>query len=154
MAALTVSELFKYDWRVEIFLRKYEDNEDFTLVGGRKVKLVADKDIITAIKKQDKTTLNKLGLIDTKGNRYSFGKLEKTSEFGGKGAGAGTAKEDKELASLQKQIDDLKKKLASATVPIKVGTKVYRAAGADSTFGTPKSDFHLVDNDGKEIVWI
>ena len=154
MAALTVSELFKYDWRVEIFLRKYEGNEDFTLVGGRKVKLVSDKDIMAAIKKQDRTTLNKLGLIDTKGNRYSFGKLEKTAEFGGKGAGAGTAKEDIELASLQKQIDDLKKELASHSVPIKVGRTVYQAARAESTYGTPKSDFHLLDNDGNEIVWI
>jgi hypothetical protein len=154
MAALTTSELFKYDWRVEIFLRKYEGNEDFTLVGGRKVKFVSDKDIIAAVKKQDKTTLNQLGLLDTKGNRYTFGKLEKTAEFGGKGAGAGTAKEDIELASLQKQIDILKKELASHSVPIKVGTTVYQVAGAASTPGTPKSDFHLLDNDGKEIVWI
>ena len=154
MAALSVGELFKYDWRVEIFLRKYEANEAFTLVGGKKVKFIADKDVISAVKRNDRTTLNKLGLLDSTGTRYAFGKLEKTAEFGGKGAGAGTAKEDIELASLQKQIDELKVELASHSVPIKVGRKVYQAAGAESTYGTPKSDFHLLDNEGNEIVWI
>ena len=154
MASLTAKELFKYDWRTKIFLRKYEGNEVFELSGGIKVKLVPNKAIINAVKKGDSSTLNAIGLLDTKGNQYAFGKLEKTAEFGGKGAGFGTTKEDIELTSLQEQILKLKNKLKSATVPIRVGNKTYNIAGAASTPGTPKSDFHLVDNDGKECVWI
>jgi len=154
MSSLTATELFKYDWRTKIFLRKYEGNEVFEMSGGTKVKLVPNKAIISAVKKGDSATLNKIGLLDTKGNQYAFGKLEKTAEFGGKGAGFGTTKEDIQLTSLQEQIVKLKNKLKSATVPIRVGNKTYNIAGAASTPGTPKSDFHLVDNDGKERVWI
>jgi len=154
MSSLTATELFKYDWRTKIFLRKYEGNELFEMNGGTKVKLVPNNAIINAVKKGDSATLNKIGLLDTKGNQYAFGKLEKTSEFGGKGAGFGTTKEDIQLTSLQEQISKLKNKLSSATVPIRVGNKTYNIAGAATTPGTPKSDFHLVDNDGKERVWI
>jgi hypothetical protein len=154
MAKLTTSELFKYDWRVEIFLKKYKNKEPFEIAGGKKAIFVPNKKLIDAIKKGDSSTINKLGLLDVDGNHYSFGSLEKTKEFGGKGAGAGTAKEDIELERLQKQIESLKKELASATVPILIKNKIYEVAGAESTYGTPKSDFHLFDNDRKEIVWI
>ena len=154
MASLTTSELFKYQWRVEIFLKKYKNNEEFKLTSGNTVVFVQNKKLIEAIKRQDVSTINKIGLLDSKGNNYSFGKIEKTSEFGGKGAGFGTSKEDAELQSLQNKIEELKVKLSSATVPIRVGNKTYSVAGAASTPGTPKSDFHLVDTDGNEIVWI
>jgi len=154
MANLSVSALFKYDWRVEIFIRKYEGEEPFTLISGKKVKLIPNKDILTNLKKRNQTLLGREKLIDVDGNTYSFGSLQKTKEFGGKGKGAGTAKEDAELKSLQKQIAELKKKNASAIVKIKVGTKVYDVSDAETTPRQPKSDFHLIDVDGKEIVWI
>lgn len=147
-------ELYKYDFRAEVFLRKYKAKEKFTLTTGAKVTFVPNKAIIAAVEARDPEPLKSIGLIDTAGNHYTFGKLEKTKEFGGKGAGSGTTKEDIELSSLQKQINDLKVELGRATVPMKVGTKTYQVAGAASTAGTPKSDFHLIDDDGNEIVWI
>lgn len=154
MARLTTKELFKYDWRVAIFLRKYEGKEKFEIAGGKKVEFVVNKAIISAVKSGDAATINKIGLLDTDGNQYAFGKIEKTAEFGGKGLGSGTAKEDIELQRLKDQIEKLKVELASSTVPIKIKSKVYHVAGAETTFGTPKSDFHLLDGDGKECVWI
>lgn len=154
MASLTARELFKYSWRVEIFLKKYKNKDKFQLSTGKMVEFVPNKEIIEAVEKGDVKTLNRYGLLDIDGNQYAFGKLEKTAEFGGKGAGFGTTKEDFELTRLQKQIEEIKKETASATVDFKIANKVYKAAGAASTYGTPKSDFHLVDNDGKEIVWI
>lgn len=154
MASLTAKELFKYDWRVEVFLKKYKNKESFKLTTGASVKFVPNKKIIEAVKNGDATTINQIGLVDSDGNHYAFGKIEKTKEFGGKGAGFGTTKEDIELTRLQTQIEELKIELASPTVPIRVGNKTYKVAGAATTPGTPKSDFHLVDNDGEEIVWI
>jgi hypothetical protein len=154
MASLTTKELFKYDWRVEIFLKKYKNQESFKLTTGASVVFVPNKKIIQAVKAGDVAAINQIGLVDLKGNHYAFGKIEKTTEFGGKGAGFGTTKEDIELEKLQKQIEKLKVELASPTVPIRVGSKTYKVAGAASTPGTPKSDFHLVDNDGNEVVWI
>ena len=154
MASLTVGELFKYEWRIEIFLRKYQNKESFEISGGKKIKFVPNKALIEAIKKKDKVSVNSIGLLDVDGNPYAFGKLEKTAEFGGKGAGAGTAKEDIQLQSLIDQIHKIKCDTAKATVPIKIKNTTYEVADAVSTPGTPKSDFHLVDNDGKECVWI
>jgi hypothetical protein len=154
MAQLSTSELFKYDWRVKVFLRMYKAKETFKLTDGRNVVFVPNKAIIKAVNDKDARTINSIGLLTEKGDQIAFGKIEKTKEFGGKGAGFGTTKEDIELTSLQTQIDKLKKENASATIPVKVGNKVYKVAGAASTYGTPKSDFHLLDNDGNEIVWI
>jgi|TARA_B110000483_G_scaffold103847_1_gene126662 hypothetical protein len=155
MSSLSPGELFKYDWRREIFLKKYKNKEPFDLVDGSKKVFIPNKEIIGIVERGvNPSALTKLGLVTSDGNIYAFSKLEKTKEFGGKGAGFGTTKEDIELTSLQEQILALKSKLKSATVPIRVGNKTYNIAGAASTPGTPKSDFHLVDNDGKECVWI
>ena len=78
----------------------------------------------------------------------------KTPEFGGKGKGAGTAKEDYELNSLRKQIAAEKIRTGQQELDIKVDRTIYKVADAESTPGTPKSDFHLIDATGKEVVWI
>jgi hypothetical protein len=71
----------------------------------------------------------------------------------GSGVG-GTAKEDAQLASLQKQIQDELSKTDLMELKIKIGNKYYAVAGAATTPGTPKSDFHLLNNKGIEVVWI
>lgn len=154
MASLTPKELFKYEWRVEVFLKKYKGKEKFKLTNGSSVTFVPNKKIIEAARSGDDQTIKEVGLLDTDGNHYTFGKLEKTKEFGGKGVGFGTAKEDIELQRLIDQIEELKVKEKSAVVPIRVGNKTYKVFGAATTPGTPKSDFHLVDIDGNELVWI
>ena len=152
MSNLGGSTLYKYDWRAAVFLRKYQEKEEFELTNGRKVEFVPNKKVVDAVKKHMPT--RDLRLLDKNGNEYKFNQLAKSAEFGGKGAGFGTAKEDVELASLQKQIEQAKVQEGSATIKVRVGKKTYDVAAAETTPGTPKSDFHLVDNDGKEVVWI
>jgi len=78
----------------------------------------------------------------------------KTPEFGGKGAGSGTSAEDAELRSLNKQFEKIKEQDGVQEITLIVGKRQYKVASADSTPGTPKSDFHLLDSMGNEVVWI
>ena len=152
MANLSGGEIYKYPFRVEVFIQKYETKNPFTLVSGKNVVLVKDNSIIKALKEQK--AVSTLDLLGVDGNTYKFKDILKSGEFGGKGAGGSTIKEDRELMSLRDRLEEIKKETKSATVPIKIGNNIYHAEGTESTPGTPKSDFHLLDRDGKEIVWI
>lgn len=152
MANLSGGEIYKYPFRVEVFIQKYETKNPFTLVSGKNVVLVKDNSIIKALKEQK--AVSTLDLLGVDGNTYKFKDILKSGEFGGKGAGGSTIKEDRELMSLRDRLEEIKKETKSATVPIKIGNNIYHAEGTESTPGTPKSDFHLLDREGKEIVWI
>jgi len=151
---MTPKEWIKYDWRIEVFLKKYKDKQPFELRTGQKVVFVYDKSVYDAMASRDQKRISNIVLTGTNKTSYKASDIGKNKEFGGKGSGAGTAKEDMELASLIRQIDDAKAVIGSSTVPIKVNGKVYNVFTAQTTPGTPKSDFHLVDIDGKEVVWI
>ena len=153
MANLSARELLKYDWRVEVFLKKYKDGDLFETT-TKKVKLVYDDDNAEILKKRVRQYLSKLIFRDAKNTEYKLTSFTKTKEFGGKGAGGGTIREDIELASLVKQIDEIKKKISKADVPFRVGRKTYNVFTAVTTPGTPKSDFHLIDQNNRELVWI
>ena len=71
----------------------------------------------------------------------------------GSGVG-GTAKEDAQLLSLQNQIEQHLADSNLMELPVKIGRRTYMVAGAASTPGTPKSDFHLLDSEGREVAWI
>ena len=153
MANLSATELLKYDWRVEVFLKKYKDSDLFETT-TEKVKLVYDDDNAEILKKRVKQELSKLIFRDAKNKEYKLTSFVKTKEFGGKGAGSGVRIENIELKSLIKQIDEIKKKTAKADVPFRVGRKTYNVFTAVSTPGTPKSDLHLIDQNNRELVWI
>jgi hypothetical protein len=102
---------------------------------------------------RDVNNLKKIQLKDTKGRSWKIFQIFKSPEFGGAGASK-TAKEDATLEDLKEQIMNAKKAEGTSTIKIKVGSKVYDVSDAVSTPGTPKSDFHLVDGSGKEVVWI
>lgn len=152
MSSLAGKELYKYDWRVEVFLKKLKNGEAFQLENGKKAVFIPAKDVINTLTKRLPTT--SIRLLDAKGNIYTLKDITKNADFGGKGSGGGTVKEDRELASLIEQIDAAKKQCACSTIKIKIGVKTYDVSGAASTAGTPKSDFHLLDISGKEIVWL
>lgn len=152
MSNLGGNELYKYEWRAELFLKKYKSSSPFELTNGKSVVFQKSKAVVDIVTNRQPTRGVKLLAKD--GTEYQFKDLKKNVEFGGKGEGSGTAKEDKELESLIHQIDQAKAKEASATIKVKVGNKTYNVYTAVSTPGTPKSDFHLVDENGKEVVWI
>jgi hypothetical protein len=88
------------------------------------------------------------------GNPVALTSLYKGAEFGGAGAGSRTAKEDAQLNALNKAIEQIMTENKMSYVPIKVLKTVHKVVSAESTPGTPKSDFHLVDINGNECVWI
>lgn len=89
------------------------------------------------------------------GQTYQYPKdFLKTPEFGGKGKGASTKQENAELIRLRKQIDKIKSDEGLQAITIQVDNKKYSVAGVESTPGSPKSDFHLIDEKGNEVVWI
>lgn len=154
MAQLSASELRKYDWRPEVFIKKLDEKTPFEVKGGKKTVLVKPAGVEKILRSGTSEDLNGLRFGSDDGKIYKLSDIVKTKEFGGKGEGSGTAKEDMALSSLREQISAAKKKEGSATIDVKIDNVTYKIADAVSTPGTPKSDFHLVDIDGKEVAWI
>jgi hypothetical protein len=158
MANLSGQELLKpgREYRSSVVVRKLAEGSDFEMTGNKKVKLVPDPKVIKVLNKSTKTAteLNALVFTDASGKSYKLSDMVKTSEFGGKGERGSVAKEDAALSDLNKQIEKAKAEIGYATIPIKIGRKTYQIDRAESTPGTPKSDFHLLDASGKEVVWI
>ena len=155
MTPMTVKEWLKYDWRIEVFLKMYKNKEQFFLKDGRKMFFVYNPSVEKNVKSRDKAKLEKVVLEGIDGKPYKISAIGKSKEFGGKGAGAGTAKEDEQLKILKNRLEDIKaNEVISATVPIRIGNKVHNIFSAATTPGTPKSDFHLLDSNAKEVVWI
>lgn len=154
MSPMTPKEWLKYDWRIEVFLKKFKEKQPFQLTNGSSIKFVYNKDIEKAVASRHSKAISDVRLTGADGKTYRMSNIGKSKEFGGRGAGSGTAKEDMELKSLNQQLNDIKAQIASATVPIKIGNKVHNVFQVVSTPGVPKSDFHLVDENGKELVWI
>lgn len=147
----------KHDYRIPLLIKKIMEQSEFTVDGGHKVVFVPNPLAVQEIESRIPARMSKVRLADVKtGREYPISKITKTAEFGGKadkGVG-GTAKEDAQLAALRDAIDAAKAEEKSSTIKIKVNHKIYDAFDAASTHGTPKSDFHLVDIDGREICWI
>ena len=152
MANLSSAEMLKYDWRIDVFIDKYKKNDPFE-IAGKQVVLKYEPEKAAILKK--KQGLSNLSFISSDGKKsYKLTNFTKNKEFGGLGAGSGTLKEDRELASLIRQIDEAKSIIKKSTIPIRVKNKTYQIYTAATTPGGPKSDFHLVDINGKEVVWI
>lgn len=146
-------ELYKYDWRTELFLDLYKSNYAFRLIKtGQEVVFTQDQLVLDTLSNR-KPTRNLL-LTDQNGNKYKLSDLEKTKMFGGKGEGFGLDQEKIEIERLSKQIDAAVEK-NGGPITIKIGTKSYEnIVAVEKTIGTPKSDFHLLNKDGKQVVWI
>lgn len=151
---LAPAELFKYQWRVDIFLKKYQNQEPFELTSGQTVTFVPDQVIIKALKSENRTIIQSSKLITTDSQQVSFAQIKKTQEFGGKDSRFGVRLEDAEITSLNAQLDRLRSEISAPTIPIKFKSKIYQVYDVESTPGTPKSDFHFRDIDGRAVLWI
>lgn len=158
MANLSAAELLKpgREYRAAVIARKISEKEPFELANGSKVVFIADEKVISILRKKQLNSieLNALRFYDAKGNQYKLSDIKKNSDFGGKGDRAGIAKEDTALKELNTQLADIKKANGIGFVPITIKNKIYQIDYAESTPGNPKSDFHLIDITGKEVVWI
>lgn len=88
VAALSQTELYKYDWRIDLFLKKFSGKEEFELNSGKMVKFVYDKKTADLVSK--KKDIKTVPLVGTDDKLYKFTDLKKNKEFGGGGgSGAG-----------------------------------------------------------------
>jgi len=164
--ALTFFDLAKRGgFRFQILADKIKNGSAFELVGGESTPLQfinPDHAEIFAIgdsaeiKKLAPTNSNLFKFFkDDAGKEYSIKDLQKNAEFGGRGKGSGTIVEDYNLKLLKDQIAKLKEENNTSSINVSVGGKVYNdIVDAESQFGTPKSDFNLVDSKGNPVVFI
>ena len=154
MTQLSAGELRKYSWRADTFIKKIKENSKFEVTGNKMVTIIAPQKSLDILKSGNDNDLRELRLSDTEGNIYKLSDFVKNKDFGGRGEGSGTAKENIALSSLREQINKAKSVEGSAIIKIKIGNRTYDVFDAISTPGNPKSDFHLIDIDGKSIAWI
>lgn len=144
--------------RLDIFKQKVLNGDPFLTTQGN---VIIDKDSFNdAISKRP---FNANGFTATFSGTLDKGKTNvqyprdffKTPEFGGKGIGTGTAAEDYHLSEFQKEMQSVMLKDKVSAIDLLIGNrKIKNIVGIDSTPGTPKADFHLIDLDGNEVAWI
>lgn len=146
--------------RVLTFLSKISSGQSFQTSKGEVVLDPSAYDLIKDDMRSRGFRFTFDGIVSN-GNRI---KLEypkdflKTPEFGGKGKGSGTVAEDAALLQFK---DELERALAYTEenfIPLKINKRIVNCAGIISTpqLGrrAPKSDFSVIDENGKEVGWI
>jgi hypothetical protein len=155
---LTAFELLKRPGRLELFIRKFREGEAFELVSGGKVKLAFREQTLADLESRDPKRIKDIRFVEADAfdvpRTFKASDLGKTKEFGSSGAGAGMDIEAVEIKSINDQLDAIKKEIGAVTVPIKIGHVVYQVDFCEKTKGVPKSDFHLKDIEGKEVIWV
>lgn len=92
-STLTPAELYKYGWRVDLFLSKFKGMKPF-LLKDKKTEVVLIYDANTDNQIRNKIDTKKISFRDVNGVSYKLSDFLKSAEFGGgggSGAGAGAA---------------------------------------------------------------
>lgn len=84
---LAPSQLYKYDWRLELFIKKFKEGLPIQLVSGSSVILTYDAAIEDELRNKINPARIKFHANDNQ--KYTLGKFAKTKEFGGGGGGSG-----------------------------------------------------------------
>jgi len=164
--ALTFFDLAKRGgFRFQILADKIKNGSAFELIGDESTPLqFINPDHADIFASGDSTEIKKLAptnsnlfkfFKDDAGKEYSIKDLQKNQEFGGRGKGSGTIVEDYNLKLLKDLISKLKEENGGKPINVIVGGKTYSdIVDAESQFGTPKSDFNLIDSKGNPVVFI
>ncbi len=148
----TVNKLLQYNWRIKIFIRKYERGEAFEFMSGPKKSFVYSMQVAKLIEEKNAAKLEGPILLGKNKQIYQIKDLELTDEF--KENFEGYKAETKEIKQTQEELISIKGKILSATVPIKAGNGMYQVSAIAKTPGTMKSDFNFVDIKDNPILWI
>lgn len=148
---LSRSELLKYDSRIEKFVSKFLREEPFEahnmepvyidtlIVDGKEFNTEDDGEEIQTAIASSKGPIKLKGISNDEAVETSTSALIKTGEFGGKGSGSGTEKEDMALADATTKLAGLNNGQA---VTLIVNNKAYEGiTGMTSIPKTPKADF-------------
>lgn len=89
--SLTLGEINKYDWRIKLFMQKYNNGDPFELTDGSFGMIAKNPELEAVIKAGKQPRGFKFSL--TTGREISFNDILKSKEFGGgtSGSGAGAA---------------------------------------------------------------
>lgn len=157
---LTAGEILKpgREGRGDTIIDKINDGDPFLLMNGKTVVFKKNEEQLKAIRKaldeRDNAALNSMEFMGKDGKTYKLNQLAKSTEFGGKGAGSGTRAEDAALSAFRKELAAVFEKELVPFIYLKIGKKTEKVASIESTPGTPKADFHMMDETGKEVFWI
>lgn len=161
---LAHNDLMKNSARLVAFVKLINDGKHFITKKGL---IILDKK--QTIKGNKVDTHSLLDAMAVKGFSASFTgadehnkKVElnypkdfyKSSDLGGLGVGSGTAKEDTALSNFKSLLTNIMHTTGEPYVPIKINGRIVNVVDVQTTPGTPKSDFHLLDFYGKEVLWI
>lgn len=150
--ALSPKELQKNGARLQTFIRKYETGQKFVPVRGEwnnpTIELEVEEEKLEMLKRGEfpKAFKTKDGKV------IAWSHLEKTNEFGGRGAGFSTRDEDIALGEINAMLAKMLN--GNAEVELVIGDKTVNVAKFVSTPRNPKSDFHAVDATGNEVAWL
>lgn len=157
---LTPGELLKpgREGRIDTFFDKIKAGEEFLLTTGKLVKLKKDENTkilaMSAYNSGDNKALGAIRFTSTSGDVYKFSDFAKSAEFGGKGSGSGVVAENAALIDIQKKLAAVLEKEKTPYIKVKIGNETVKVAEIVSTPGTPKADFHVLDEKGNEVAWI
>lgn len=146
MSYLGISGLYRYDWRLSLFLSKYKSEDQFILLDGNSKKFVYSEQIYQWIENKETDNLRGKILLGDDNVYYSLTDLQKTTEFGGRGKGSGIHIEEREIESINKNMDSV--------ITLKIGENKHDVVSLNKTFGIPKSDMHFVDVTNNEVIWL
>lgn len=157
---LSAGELFKVgrEYRAKLIVKKIEEGLPFILTNGKEAIIKKDNALLFAFneayKSKNSRVLNAIVFKDKMGKKYTLKDFAKSAEFGGRGAGSGTRGEDAALSDLQNKLASILQQEGVPYIKLKIGNRTSNVSAIESTPGTPKSDFHFLDEKGNECFWI
>ena len=145
--------------RFNIIVNKINKNLPFNLTNGESVTLqfikpeyqeIFEKSDLEKIKQLSPKSINSFKFFkDENGKEYSFSDLLKDQDFGGKAKGSTTSIETIAMSNLNSKLEQ------NGPTNIKIGDVIYKnIISTKNTPGMPKSDFELVDENGKSVIFI
>lgn len=145
--------------RIKVFLSKIKDSEDFATVRGLAKIDKSEYDRLSKDMFKSGFSTQISAKIHGSSIKLNYPKdFYKSPEFGGKGAGAGTAAEDIYLTLFRKELDSVFEKENQPAIKLTIGGRVVTCLNVDKTKQTgskaPKSDFSIIGETDKEVAWI
>jgi len=156
MASLSPAELRKRN-NFSLFKTRIASRGDFILVEGNGKKVKIDPKVAKTLGSVDDLAQYQQGqsiLLPTVTNStIRLTQLYKDSTFSGRTQNT-TAAEDEQIRVIRRKLEEIKQKNGSDTVTLKIGKNFYRVVTVESTPGTPKSDFHFRDDQGRMVGFV
>lgn len=156
MASLSPAELKKRN-NFSLFKTRIASRGDFTLVEGNGLKVKIDPRVAKTLNSVDDLAQYQQGqsivLPTVTNSLIRLTQLYKDSTFSGRTQNT-TAAEDEQVRLIRRKLEEIKQKNGSDTVTLKIGKNYYRVVTVESTPGTPKSDFHFRDDQGRMVGFV